>query len=192
MMKIEIVIKNSQSLKLCQTWQITPWLPHPQPAPNRPQTNDTQVGRWFQGGAGAGREGGENRWEKEWQQQGCHVTRWATPNPLASCWQMCSPPITSMLFTCTHHLPASPHTAIDELHSLLSMYFHIFVLLVDDHMIVPYAAKVTWPFLTTSDHFWPFPIIFAFGWCPALIVTPNSALCSTPRNFTIHYAVAMQ
>ena len=32
---------------------------------------------------------------------------------------------------------------IDELHSLLCMYFHIFALLADDHVIAPQATEVT-------------------------------------------------
>ena len=56
----------------------------------------------------------ENRWEKEWQQQGCQVTRWATPSPPASCWQMHCPSATSMSLTHTHHLPASPYSTVSH------------------------------------------------------------------------------
>jgi len=48
---------------------------------------------------------------------------------------------------------------VDELHSSLGVYFHIFAPLADDHMIMPHAAEVTWPFPTFPDHFRWFPAI---------------------------------
>ena len=42
----------------------------------------------------------------------------------------------------THTHYASP-SSIDELHSSLFVYFHIFTPLVDDHVTAPHATDVT-------------------------------------------------